>query len=540
VNLVSKIPLKEPYYSPSLTIGSDDLYRPTLDASGPLNSSATAAYRLNLAYENSGSFRDFVSLDKIFVAPAFSWQIDPKTKLTFQFEYQNLDFVIDRGLSAVRQAFNVPISRFIGEPDLNRQSNNAGRASYILEHQINNNWKFRQGFAASVSAYELSEVSATGVRRVGDRTIVDREFATGTESADTYVLQNEVTGKFKTGAIAHNLLLGLEIYRQRDRYRYFSAPIDSLDLFNPVYGASKPTELTQISGNEIGADGISFYVQDQITLSKQWKVLVGGRFDWVHTINRSLFPENFGELITDERDFAFSPRAGIVYQPIEPISLYFSYSTSFRPLVFGGFSATREPLKPERGQQFEVGIKADLLRDRLSATFAAYQIKKENALVTDPDNPLFSIQTGEQTSRGFEFSLTGRPLPGWETSLGYAYTDAFVSEDTVIPVGDRLGGIPRHQVGFFNSYEIQKGPLKGLGFLLGLYYVSDREAALPNTAVSVPDYFRVDTGIFYKRGNWKLQLNVNNLTNITYHNSDGFTIFPQPPLTVLGQVSVEF
>lgn len=520
------------------TIGSYDFYRPTLDFSSPLNADGTIAYRLNLADENSGSFRDNVELDKFFVAPALSWQIGKNTNLTFQFEYQDLEFVIDRGLPAVSQAFQVPISRFIGEPDINNQTNKAGRGSYILEHQFSENWRLRHGFSANFSEYELSEVSATSVQEDG-RT-VEREISTGTESAATYALQNELVGRFNTGLIAHQLLLGVEFYSQRDRYKYFGASIAPIDLFDPVYGAKPFGERTRLSGDEIGADGISLYVQEQVTLSQQWKLLVGGRFDWVDTIDRSLLPDNFGTYITNERDFAFSPRAGIVYQPIEPISLYFSYATSFKPLVFGGFSITQEPLKPERGQQLEVGIKADLLRDRLFATFAAYQIKKKNALATDPNDPLFSIQTGEQTSKGFEFSLVGRPSSGWETSLGYAYTDAFVSEDTQIPIGDQLAGVPKHQVGLLNTYEIQNGSLKGLGFNLGLYYVNEREAVLPNTEVKVPDYFRVDAGIFYRRDNWKLQLNVNNLTNIDYYNTDGYAIFPQPPLTVLGTVAVEF
>lgn len=231
---------------------------------------------------------------------------------------------------------------------------------------------------------------------------------------------------------------------------------------------------------------------------------------------------------------------GLVYQPTDWLSLYASYATSFNPVIFGT-SRTEESFEPERGRQFEVGVKADVIPDRLSATVAAYDITKKNVLITDPEDDRFSIQTGEQKSRGIEFNLAGRPVDGWDVTLSYAYTDAFVSEDTTIPSGDALIGAPDHQFGLWNSYQLQSGPLEGFGVGLGLYYVSQRETRLPNTDVDLPSYFRVDASIFYKWDNWKAQVNVNNLTNVDIYNVRGNgLIAPQPPLSVLGTISYTF
>jgi iron complex outermembrane recepter protein len=158
-------------------------------------------------------------------------------------------------------------------------------------------------------------------------------------------------------------------------------------------------------------------------------------------------------------------------------------------------------------------------------------------LVTDPNDENFNIQTGAQKSRGLEFSLVGEPVKGWKTSLSYAYTDAFVSQDTFIPVGENLAGVPAHQFGFWNSYEFPSGALKGFGMGLGLYYSSQAESALPNT-FALPSYFRADASVFYKRDNWELQLSVNNFTNTQYYLGAG--VVPQAPLTVLGSFSVKF
>ncbi len=143
------------------------------------------------------------------------------------------------------------------------------------------------------------------------------------------------------------------------------------------------------------------------------------------------------------------------------------------------------------GEQFEVGVKQDLIQDRLSATLTFYQITKQNVLTPDPVAPTFSIVTGEQKSRGVELDLAGEILPGWNIIAFYAYTDAFVNKDIVIPVGDQLVGAPYNSASLWTTYELQEGNLQGLGFGLGLVYVGDRQVSLPNTFTS-PSYLRTD------------------------------------------------
>ncbi|MBW4612453.1 MAG: TonB-dependent siderophore receptor [Desmonostoc vinosum HA7617-LM4] len=535
VNVVSKQPLQQPYYSPALTIGSFDFYQGTLDISGPLNERKTAAYRLNLAYENAGSFRDFVDSKAIFVAPALSFELGPQTKLTFNLEYQNYNFTFDRGFPAELEIFQVPTSRFLGEPDFNDATINYGRASYVLEHQFSENWKLRHGFAIAIANNEVFAILPESLQ--ADRRTVDRGISRSDERQENYTLQTEVSGKFQTGSVAHQVLLGVELLRYRFNYQFFNSAIAPIDLFNPTYGAQPEGPFVDEFGPDTyGTDAISFYFQDQVTFSQQWKLLAGGRLDLAHTSDRSGFDQT---LATDNTDLAFSPRVGLVYQPFDWLSLYASYASSFNPVIFGT-SRTGESFEPEQGSQLEAGIKADVIPSRLSATFAVYEITKKNVLITDPEDDRFSLQTGEQKSQGIEFNLVGRPIDGWDIALSYAYTDAFVSEDTFIPVGDELAGSAKHQFGLWNSYELQTGTLKGLGFGLGLYYVSKREAVLPNTDVDLPSYFRADAAIFYKRDNWKVQLNVNNLTNADIYNTRGFLVMPQPPLTVLGTISYTF
>ena len=277
-------------------------------------------------------------------------------------------------------------------------------------------------------------------------------------------------------------------------------------------------------------------MQNLIEFLPNLKLLVGGRFDWVDSFYRDTLANTFD---FEQSDSDFSPRVGIVYQPSETTSLYASWSNSFSPQFFSR-SRTGEQFKPTTGEQFEIGVKQNFFDSRLSATLALYQLTRQNVLTTDPQAPeKFSIQTGEQKSRGIELDIAGEILPGWKIIATYAYTDAFVSEDEDIPVGDRLSNVPKHSASLWTTYEIKSGDLQGLGFGAGLVFVGDREVQLPNT-IELSSYVRADATIFYRRNNYRFALNFKNISDTKYYNTQGFYITPAAPFTVLGTVSVEF
>nr|MBW4558806.1 TonB-dependent siderophore receptor [Trichormus sp. ATA11-4-KO1] len=482
-------------------------------------------------YQNAGSFRDFNFTERVFVAPVVTWNISDRTSVTFDFEYLNNDFRFDRGLpSTGDRPTPIPISRFLGYPfDGDTRTIRSIRAGYRFQHQFSENWEFR-------NAFSISSARERGAAAFGQTELVDNRFRRINVSnldfvSENYTLQTELTGKLKTGSIGHQLLFGLELSRFTETVAVGTAqPAPPLDIFNPNYNVPLPPvpELEFIFPSRTSALGI--YIQDQITFTDNLKVLIGGRFDTTRYQDDGT---------TDRADNAFSPRVGIVYQPIEPISLYATYSQSFLPVTFGR-SRTNTPFEPERGTQYEVGIKADIT-EQISATLAAFQITKSNVLTPDPEDSNFSIQVGEQRSRGIELDMTGEILPGWRIITSYAYTDAIISRDNRLTVGNRIFNVPEHSASLWTTYEIQQGSLQGLGLGLGLYYVGDRFADNENTSTMV-NYFRTDSAIYYKRDNWRLGLNFRNLFNVTYYEtSQGRNIiYPGAPFTVIGSFSIEF
>ncbi|MBD2036888.1 TonB-dependent siderophore receptor [Leptolyngbya sp. FACHB-321] len=533
VNYVTKKPLSDPFYAAELQIGSYNFYRPSIDFSGPLTPDKSILYRLNLAYENAGSFRDFVNNEVFVAAPVFTFKLGVATSLTLEYEYVNVDRTFDRGFPSEPELFALPINRFLGEPS-DRYKLTGNKPSLTIDHQFNPNLRLRTAFTAQIFEAGRSNAQARTFRLERDRQTLRRRYTASDEKVEDYGLQTDLVSKFNTGSVKHELLAGFELSRSTSDGVLRRTEFTPINIFNPVYGSAIPTDLPPVFDSDRRNDSLGLYLQDQITLLPNLKLLLGGRFDFVELD----IEDRLAGTTTNRNYNVFSPRVGIVYQPIEPISLYASFSRSFRPNVFASTSSG-DLLEPERGTQYEVGIKGELLDGRLSATLAAYNITKTNVATTDPNDLDFSIAAGEIKSRGIELDIVGRLAPGWNIIASYAHNDAFVSEDNNLPVGSRLVNAPRNSASLWTTYELQSGGLRGLGFGGGIFFVGDREAELPNT-ITLPSFVRADATIFYRRDTYRAAINFKNLFGTGYYEAQGSLVYPGAPFTVVGSFSVEF
>jgi len=540
INIVTKQPLRDPFYAVDATIGNYDFYRGAIDLSGPLNDSRTVLYRLNAGYLNRGDFVDFVRQERFTIAPVVSFALGERTRLILEGEYTDTDLVNPRGLPAEGTVLpnpngRIPRNRFAGDPDSVVRLQQA-RVEYRFEHQFSDNWSLQNAFQFSgLTAVTPGQLRSTGLGADGRSS--NSIFLTADNVWESYGLNFNLNGKFTTGSIGHQLTLGVDLNRLDESFDQSLAPAEPIDLFNPVYGRPATGPFTRVFVQSSSTDTLGIYIQNQLTLAENLKLLLGGRFDVFERTTQNLLADT----TTSQSGNAFSPRVGIVYQPIQPISLYASYSRSFAPVI--GRSFEGDVFQPERGTQYEVGVKADL-NDRFSTTLAFYDLTRTNVTTADnrpgvpPDE--FSIQTGEQRSRGVELSVQGQILPGWNIIAGYAYTDARLTEDNVLPVGNRLDGVPENSLNLWTSYEIQQGSLQGLGFGLGLFYVGGRQVDLENS-LELPSYPRTDAAIFYKRDRFRAALNFRNLFNVDYfENVSRSQVFPGEPFTVQGTISWQF
>lgn len=534
INTTTKKPLAEPYYSASVTYGSYNFLRPTLDISGPLTDDKSVLYRLNVAYESSDSFRDFVEYDSFFISPVVEIKVGDRTKLTFEYEHQKYNFVFDNGFPIEPEILQLPRSRFLGEPNFANGEVTFNSLTYRLEHDFDDNWKFRQGFNVLNANLNDARQASSGSLQ-DDRRTLDRLFYASDEEHENITLQNQISGKFSTGSIRHNVVFGVDLARNLFSYIFAPDLELSIDIFNPQYGGTPtPVEGGSPFGLKIVSENVGLFAENLIELTPNFKVSLGGRLDF----NDYSTQDRVSGDILKQSNTRFSPRVGIIYQPSDVTSLYFNWSNGFSP-QFQARSRTKEQFEPQTTEQFEVGVKQNFLDNKLSATLALFQITKQNVLTPDPVDDIFQIQTGEQRSRGIELDIAGEISPGWKVIANYAYIDGKVTKDNLIPVGDRLFGVPEHSAGLWTSYELQSGSLQGLGFGAGLYFVGEQEVDLPNK-FKLASYLRADASIFYRRQNYRFAVNFKNISNIKYYEVDGYSIDPAPPFTVLGTVSVEF
>jgi iron complex outermembrane recepter protein len=536
INLITKQPLRDPFYEVNATIGNYNFYRSTVDLSGAFNASKTVLYRLNAAYQNTGSFTDFKESERVFVAPVVSFALGDRTKLTIEGEYSSSEGGVDLGLPAVGTVLpnpngRIPLNRTVAEPFARPFAVELYRVGYTFEHQFNDNLSLRNSFR--VSSFDATQDEFTIASLEADNRTVNRGYRFRTFGQTSYNLALDLIGKFSTGSVKHQVVFGVNLGRYDESTKTTSRAIAPLDIFNPVYGQPLG-DVTSRTDFGFVSDTLGIYIQDQVTLTKNLKLLIGGRFDLVKQTSKDFLANTEGSESSD----AFSPRVGIVYQPIPPISLYASYSRSFSPV--SGIALDGSRFQPERGTQYEIGIKADL-SNRLSTTLSFYDLTRSNVLTPDPEDPNFSIQTGAQRSRGIELNLGGEILPGWNIFAGYTYMDAKITEDNSLPVGNRVLNAPENSFNLWTTYEIQQGPLRGFGAGIGFFFVGERQGDLENS-FQLPSYLRTDASVFYKRGQFRTALNIRNLFNIDYFESafsDTF-VFTGEPFTVQGTISWQF
>lgn len=538
INVVTKQPLSEPYYKLGFEVGNRSFYQPSIDFSGPLNADKTLLYRFNASYQSSDGFQDFVNTNLTTIAPTIAWKLGDRTDLTLYYEYINFKGTFEQYTSILSDNTFLPRSFYQAYPNNAYVDNTTQKLGYTLSHKFSDKWQIRNNFSVVTSKNAEEYTLATGV--VNDQSL--RQFAQDRDfTQDNYFGQIDLLGKFNTGSISHQILMGFDFNHNIDTFaRVVQRNVPNLDIFNPNYNISSFDYGPRSSSTE-RFQTYGIYLQDQITFLDNLKLLIGGRFDWISGENTDNMT---GDTTQNPDSSAFSPRIGLVYQPSKSVSLYTSYSQSFVPET--GVNPDGEIFEPTRGTQYEAGIKADFLEGRLSATLATYQITKSNILTPDPDPERaaldYLIQVGEQRSRGIELDVAGEILPGWKAIASYAYTNAEVTEDNDIPVGNRLVSVPKNQASLWTTYEFQNSDLKGLGFGLGLFYVGTRLGDSANS-FEIPDYLRTDAAIYYRRDGFKAGINIRNLFDTDYirTSDDGRTFLRRgAPFTIIGSISWEF
>ncbi|GKT21426.1 TonB-dependent receptor [Acidovorax sp. SUPP3334] len=442
INVVTQPAPWEPLRTIEWSLGRWNARRAALTLGGPLDVDAHAgvngdgkagddppapariAYRLTAVAEDKDSFREHVRTRREMLAPALTWHLAEATTLRYDGEWLRQRAPLDRGVVALGgQLGTVPIGAFYGEPGDGDLTMVNQTHQWLLEHALSPGWRLHAGLMArrgtmrGTTTYghgygeALADLQARGWLWRQRRW---RDFASSDRSG-----QIDLQGQWVAGGLQHTLLAGAEAFRFSLSQVMQQAPAsawesDGIDVRHPVYGAARPSTQDFLSTDE-RQRGVGLYVQDQIQLAPQWQALLGLRHDRF----RQAVDDRLAGGTRRQAQGAFSPRAGLTWLPVPGWAVYGSVGASFRPNV--GVDVRGSAFAPEKGLARELGVKWQPPEGRLSASLAIYDIAKRNVLVTDPQNPDHSVAAGRVRSRGVEFELTGRPVPGWNVVSGAAW-----------------------------------------------------------------------------------------------------------------------
>lgn len=550
INVVTKKPSATPYYTLEQRFGSYDFYRTEGSATGPLTQNGDLAYRFDFSYLNSASFRDFFAAERGFIAPALQWKPDDRTEINLSMEYLDDSRTYDAGIPAVIDANGVnhgiapvPISRSLTQQGL-ADNDNYWLLDFNWTHAFNDNWKIRNGVVAVDGDARLQEVYADSAAKPnGD---VPRGAWFGGLLYDTQTVYLDVTGKFKTFGIEHNVLLGGDYYHQRSTDHATARFLDNVNLFQPLppidiaAASASPFFFNYIEDNE----WYGVYGQDEITLWDNLHIMGGLRYD-IATFGAGYSDQSIPlaqAAFDDIEENYLSPRVGISYRAADWLSLYGHYVESFG--ANNGRQASGKPFDPQVSTEYEGGIKTSFFDGRLTGTLAYYHLIKDNILTPDSNNPGFSVAIGQARSQGLEWDMSGQLTDGLSMIATYAYTDTEVSKDNSGKQGNRLPYVPLHSGSLWLKYDFQQEMLRGFSFGAGIYAAGRRYGDAANS-YSDGAYARLDLMAAYRFnvGPTRLtaQLNLNNVTNTQYFIQRAvWSNNPAEPLMAFGSIRLEY
>ena len=524
LNVVTKKPQWRSGHAVEASVGSFDFYRAALDSTGPLGESV--AYRLNVAVEDRGSFREQIKAKRQVVAPALTWRVSPDTTVDYSGELLHHQTPLDRGVVAINNQLGaVPRERFNGEPNDGDVKVDNQTHQLVVEHEWNADWRSRAGLSYRQGTMKGFSTEPTSLQADGRTLWRQRRFRD--YASDDLSFQGELAGRVRSGRMVHELLVGVETYRftldqVMLRINPSAAAPYATDLFAPVYGKQQPTPGPNTDTQEVQRN-TAVYLQDAITLSPQWRAVVGLRAD---RYDQTLHNRRTG-VRTPQTPTSTTPRVGLSYLPDAAWTLYANAGRSFRANV--GSDVAGQAFAPEEGQALELGAKWERADKRLGATVALFDIRKRNVLTGDPANAGFSISAGEVGSRGVEFDLAGQVTPEWRVTASLAYNDVRVLADNTLAVGSRLLNTPRINGSVLAVYEsaLNNGSLYGIGG--GFTHMGERLGQTGVPDFQLPAYTTAKATAYWRLSpKFRVSLDVDNLFDTRYYTSSYSRVWVTP------------
>ncbi|MFT3814782.1 MAG: TonB-dependent siderophore receptor [Acidovorax sp.] len=503
VNLTTKRPQAESFRRVGVSVGSYGLKDGTFDINYAPNGSAKGAFRIVGHASNQNDPTDYVYFKNYYIAPSYNFDLDGGNEWSIIASYQHRNYIRNQGIPLNYQKYGRSI--FIGEPDRHYDVD-VLRIGSNYTHYFDNEWVFRQNLAVTQgSSWSNSVFSAANATFP----IVARQINYQDKQDVNVALDNYLQRNFNWGRTNYELTVGVDMMRERSDYYQRIDNVNPLNADNLVYGITS-VKLGTPSRNLTTTQYAGLYMRNTIKVDDRWIVGLSGREDWT----RVEIQDKLGGSTTANADRAFTGSASVMYRVNDFVAPYLSYSTSFLPVTDAG--ANGALLNPEQGKQAEIGMKFQAFNQRLQGYIAYYDLKRRN--VTEYDSMLgYSVQTGEQTTKGFEAEVNAAVTRQWNVSAAYSYIPTAETTEslTVSDIGKRINHVPRNAASVFTKYYFSPDH-KGWSLGGGVRYQGARTAQRGTYFVALPGYVLADVNVGYEEKSWAVNLSIKNLFDKDY------------------------
>ena len=474
INFVTKTPRFERFADTYVTAGTNSHAEVGVDVGNTLNDAGTLAWRLTARAQDGALDYATSHDDASLLLGGLTWAPSAATELTLTYDRLTRDGTPNSGGYPKDGLFDR--AAFFGEPDYNDHAVDRSTLSAFLRHEFANGVQLRANLRASdlTDDFGYAYIVDTGAET---GTIYDRAFFGSDTSARERIgnVMLQYDGQF--GAIDSSTLAGIELRDAQTESRSFYTDAPPIDVANPVYSGA-PAGLTPYATSEEDYRTRSAFLQQNLSFDDRFIATVGVRRDWLEL---SSVGESFGTPSDQSENFAeTSWRGALTWKMREGLSTYASYVQSVAPPQFG--------TQPERGHQYEVGVKYQPAGTNALISAAIFDLEKNNITVpvVQDDGEIVRELVGETRARGLEIEGKAEIADNLTIIGGYSYVDAEVERAVVRGTdvsGQSFANVPRHTASLWLTYDVAATPrLNAQTFGIGARFIGDYEFSLPNDA----------------------------------------------------------
>lgn len=525
-----------------------------LDVNQPFTEEVAA--RLTGEWSASDSETDRVSFKRVALFPSLAFTPDDSTRVVVRLRYLDNTTLDYSGLPVSgtldTSLFTLPRSSMIavdGQPDTETKSRGI---NVQWTEKLNADWAFSLTMSHNTSEIDQFGSWAESVPMPGFECFMFGTVAPAGNSMcearmidefKTTSVSPALTGHFRSGSLEHTLSVGVDYEKTTDDASMLWQPVaGSVNLSNPVYPSWVNIAAPSSPYQQNTYEAKVAYVQDQVSLGKV-HVLGSLRYSDISVDDVSTDPlmAMMGPLPNNHTtNRKVTPRIGAVYDLSPKMSVFAGYSEGIKVPTVSVFTT---PPKPEEAVQKEVGLRLKQT-EKISATLAFFDLVRRNVAVSDPAHPGYSIQAGEQQSKGVDLDVR------WQITNALTGMAALTSQTAKITessnaalLNKQLFNVPEKTARLAARYDIRTGTLAGVGIGLGASYHSELPGNSTNTFFT-PSATVWDSQFSYTIQKMRFGLDVNNLLNKKYYVPSNYfgggQVIPAQPRTVTATATFSF